>query len=102
MYQHLVHVFVMAPGHDKIVQTTFLSIHPILSVILRIAKVGVVLELVWKDDAVREFASHRESIPDHTPLRLSPESHHLAKIVKQSDKMEPIMLGPSLSDALGG
>jgi hypothetical protein len=54
--------------------------------------VRILVERVEMHAFFRRFATSDEGIADGSPLRLSPEVHNLAKVVKHPGQMKPVII----------
>mmetsp|Transcript_12525 Transcript_12525/g.29876 ORF Transcript_12525/g.29876 Transcript_12525/m.29876 type:complete len:225 (-) Transcript_12525:418-1092(-) len=72
LLQHPVHVLIMTPSHHQVRDTASLLIDPVLRGIHRILVVRVARKMLREHTFLRELAPHREGVPHHTPLRLTP------------------------------
>lgn len=80
--QHAVHVFIVSPGHQQIVNTAIWLINAIFRVVFGILAIGISYKAIGAiDNAFAPFTAHRKGVTHYSPLWLIVEGHHLAEIV---------------------
>lgn len=78
----LVHVLIVTPAKQNVVQTTVWLVDTVLGVQLGVVVIGVSLEGVGVDNLVGKLAAHDESVADNIPLTVgTEEAEKLAEIV---------------------
>lgn len=92
----LVHVLIVTPAKQNVVQTTVWLVDTVLGVQLGVVVIGVSLEGVGVDNLVGELAAHDESVADNIPLTVgTEEAEKLAEIVDQTGELHPLGLAVS-------
>lgn len=98
----LVHVLIVTPAEQDVVQTAVRLIDTVLGVQLGVVIVGVRLEGVGVDNLVGKLAADNEGVTDNVPLTVgTEETEKLAKIVNQTSDLHPFRLAVS-SNSLSG
>ena len=101
VFEQVVQVFVMAPGHVHLVQPAVGAVDAQLGVVAAVVAVRISGKKLGVDDALRVAAADRKGVAHHRPLRLAKQAQHLAQVVHKAGQHEPIGVAVG-ADGFGG
>src|ERR1043165_5985543 len=80
IFDDMIEVFVVSPGEVHLVQPATFCVNADSRLETWLAAVGIVAEILMKDDIVRPGTADREGIPYDGPLRFSKKTKDFAEI----------------------
>lgn len=103
MFQHAIHVLVVAPWHRQISNAATGFINAVRRVVSWIIAIRVSIKTIRTvDNIIAPQAANGKCVANDSPLWLTVECHHFAQVVDQRGQMEPIQVGIFGSSAFSG